>query len=150
MWRGITRRSSQLPNWIGPKYMISSKPTAYSGRVGAPRGKPKTKKVLWPLERVITIVVNTEEVVNDVEGDEYWLVLFFLDLFDFHESKAPSFGNSPIQIFANHLFHGKVLSKFSCFQLERKKQLHCLAISWSSNGEMRWPRISIFTMSIVW
>ena len=55
-----------------------------------------------PLERVILYVVNT----HDVGGDEYWLVVFFLDLFEYLESDAPPFGTSPVQVFANHLFHG--------------------------------------------
>ena len=58
-------------------------------------------KACFSMERVIVYVVNTQE----VGGDEYWLVVFFLDLFEFLESGAASFGKSPEQIFANHLFY---------------------------------------------
>ena len=58
-------------------------------------------KACFSMERVIVYVVNTQE----VGGDEYWLVVFFLDLFEFLESGAAPFGKSPKQIFANHLFH---------------------------------------------
>ena len=55
-----------------------------------------------PLETVIVYVFNNE----DVGGDEYWFVVFFIDLFEFLENGAAPFGKSPVQIFSNHLFHG--------------------------------------------
>ena len=66
-----------------------------------------------PLDRVIVYVVNTD----DVGGDEHWLLIFFLDLFEFLESVAVPLGNSPVQIFSNHLFHGKYFFKVFMFSI---------------------------------